>query len=437
MMNRYFYLILAGLVSFAYPLKASNLTEAIASGSIFPTKHTQTYTIELEPVFSKGFYQTAAICFLGNKDCEVSGGFTSGNDDLGISNEQLCHNEGFSQLKCNSLQVVHNICPYDSDYAKECRCREGLVSCASPLTGVGESCDGKFASCQCPTGVPSGSYGCKEYYPSPCGSVCKTAQTDNCSARAGKTCSDGCSLYYSDCPSKCETCKTPPVTYCDASKIYSVSGCDRWSSYDCVNTSGERGYTCDSCLNGYELKGSGCQRCTGGTTSTNSGPCYLCPSGAYCSNGSMSLCSQGYYCSNPEGTQTAAEMNQYKEHCPDTTWSDAGASKISDCYACPAGNFCFYFLASNGLTYASGKYPCTEGRYCPEGSTSNPNSANFLKYCGAGKWSNASSTKASDCYDCPAGYYCFIDNIYGYATKLKCPTGTTSPKGSSSIDDCK
>lgn len=437
MTKKSFILLISGIfMTLSLPVRALQTGSVIdLSLVVFPTHHN---TLEVKPAPLANSYQTAAICFLGG-NCDENAGFNSGNENMDISNAQRCHNEGYSGVNCNSMQIAYETCPYDSNFAKECRCRPGLVSCASSQIGVGDSCDGKYASCVCPNGVSVGSYGCQEYYSSPCASVCKTAKNDNCTARVGKTCSDGCSTYYSDCASKCEVCKTPPINYCDTSKTTTSSyGCDSIKYHDCVSRNGgKQGVSCNNCINGYELKGVGCVKCADGKTSVNHGPCYLCPSGSYCSNGSLNKCSPGSYCSNPVGTTTEEEMNNYKFHCPDATWSDAGASKVSDCYACPAGNFCFYFLAPSGLAYTSGKFPCVEGRYCPTGSTSNPDSPNYLKYCGAGKWSNASATKESDCFACPAGSYCFIDDVYKYAVKLKCPTGTTSPAGSSSINDCK
>ncbi len=223
---------------------------------------------ELKPVFSfeqldKAF-KTAAVCFLGYGDCDPNAGFGSGDENYSIDTAKQCQNEGFSKVNCNSVQVIDGTCPYNSSYGKGCKCASNLVTCPAGQVGVGESCGGKYASCQCdpklvscasnqvgqgascggkyqscackseyvynssncksprslsgascggkytgcscPSGVSAGTYGCAEYYGSPCSSVCKKAYTDNCHKRTDNNSAlYGCMKYWSDCPSKCET----------------------------------------------------------------------------------------------------------------------------------------------------------------------------------------------------------------------------------------
>ena len=78
-------------------------------------------------------------------------------------------------------------------------------NCTSPRSVSGSSCDGKYTGCSCPSGVSSGSYGCEEYYPSPCSTVCKKAYADNCRNRTAVSTPYGCAEYWSDCSSKCKT----------------------------------------------------------------------------------------------------------------------------------------------------------------------------------------------------------------------------------------
>ena len=262
---------------------------------------------ELKPVFSfeqldKAF-KTASVCFLGYGDCDPNAGFGSGDENYSIDTAKQCQNEGYSKPNCNSVQVIDGTCPYNSSYGKGCKCASNLVTCPAGQVGVGESCGGKYASCQCdpklvscasnqvgqgascggkyqscackseyvynssncksprslsgascggkytgcscPSGVSAGTYGCKEYYGSPCSSVCKTAYTDNCHKRTDNNSAVyGCMKYWSDCSSKCET---PYTDNCrNRTAVDAPYGCQTYWS-DC-STKCQTAYT-DNCRN--------------------------------------------------------------------------------------------------------------------------------------------------------------------------------------------
>lgn len=221
-------LFLWGSASFAAPtgMFATSLSK------VAPIEETR--LIEINPASLKGSFQTAAICFLGD-GCGDDAGFNSADTNYNMDSENQCKQEGYSNLSCNSAQQVSDLCPYNSAFGRSCVCRPDLVTCAAGQTGVGPACGGKYASCSCPTnfqytssnctsprslsgttcggkysacscptGVSTGSFGCKEYYPSPCGSVCKVANTNNCHNRVAVTALYGCMSYFADCPSKCE-----------------------------------------------------------------------------------------------------------------------------------------------------------------------------------------------------------------------------------------
>ena len=191
-----------------------------------------------------------------------SSGTGSANDDFYIDTSNQCLNEGFVRQNCNSVQTIDGVCPYNSAYGLGCKCRPDLISCPAGQVGVGESCDEMYASCECdpalvscsakengtgascggryescvckpeyqytssncsyprsvsgdscggqytdcvcPAGVDEGPYGCAEYYPSPCSSVCKVAYSDNCHIRESVNVPYYCEKYWDDCPSKCE-----------------------------------------------------------------------------------------------------------------------------------------------------------------------------------------------------------------------------------------
>lgn len=160
---------------------------------------------------------------------------------------KACEDLGYVNT-CPDGQVENprDTCEYDSSYFK-CNCNPKLVSCSPLQVGSGASCGGKYETCSCDstffkynfvncqspkilggnscegassTGLvesmryseckcpmelrPIINYGCKEYYPAPCDSVCKTYYTDNCHNREEATGSYGCESYWSDCPSKCQ-----------------------------------------------------------------------------------------------------------------------------------------------------------------------------------------------------------------------------------------
>ena len=233
---------------------------AIASPEFKP--HTHTTPIELKPISSPSDIKLASVCFLGYGDCGDIG-FGKGDENYQIDPKDQCLSEGYYENNCSSVQEPESYCPYDKSYIKGCKCRTDLVSCPAGQEGVGESCDGKYFSCNClpslvfcgeneigegascggryescscgssymysssncsyprklsgsscggkytkcscPEGVDAGSFGCAEYYPSPCSSVCKSANNDNCENRVDNNSElYGCMKYYSDCSSKCE-----------------------------------------------------------------------------------------------------------------------------------------------------------------------------------------------------------------------------------------
>ena len=327
-----------------------------------------------------------------------SSGAGSANDDFYIDTSNQCLNEGFVRQNCNSVQTIDGVCPYNSAYGLGCKCRPDLISCPAGQVGVGESCDEMYASCECdpalvscsakengtgascggryescvckpeyqytssncsyprsvsgdscggqytdcvcPAGVDEGPYGCAEYYPSPCSSVCKVAYSDNCHIResvnvpyycekywddcpskcevaAADNCINrtavstpyGCESYYSDCSSKCQTAygdncrnRTAAISSCpsNASCSYYSDCSSKISSWSCNSGYKKSGNSClklnDSCPVGYS-KSDGCS-CSYGfkATRTEAGSlCTKCCTAAQNPNGN--LCMQ---CFNPD-----------------------------------------------------------------------------------------------------------------------------------------
>ena len=69
-------------------------------------------------------------------------------------------------------------------------------------------------------------YGCSAYY-SDCSTKCQTCYSDNCHNRTAVSCSYGCDSYYSDCSSKCQTCASCTYsTECSGYSVPSLSKCE-------------------------------------------------------------------------------------------------------------------------------------------------------------------------------------------------------------------
>ena len=318
--------------TFITPVTAMDLTP-VSSDNNAILEYTHTYTPVPEPASSfadmSRSYQTAGICFLGVGDCDPNVGFASsgsssgGNDDYTVNTTSQCLNEGFVRQNCNSVQTIDGVCPYNSAYGLGCKCVSNLVSCPAGQVGVGESCDGQYASCQCdpalvacsakengtgaecggryescvckdmylynssncsyprsvsgdscggqytdcicPAGVDEGQYGCAEYYPSPCSSVCKAAYSDNCHIRSDDpniALGYGCMKYYDDCSSKCERAytdmcreRTAVISSCpDNADCSYFSDCSsKISSWSCNSGYKQEGSSCvaDGCKIGY------------------------------------------------------------------------------------------------------------------------------------------------------------------------------------------
>ena len=263
-----------------------------------------------------------------------SSGAGSANDDFYIDTSNQCLNEGFVRQNCNSVQTIDGVCPYNSAYGLGCKCLPDLISCPAGQVGVGESCDEMYASCECdpalvscsakengtgascggryescvckpeyqytssncsyprsvsgdscggqytdcvcPAGVDEGPYGCAEYYPSPCSSVCKVAYSDNCHIRnddPNTALGYGCMKEWDDCSTKCERAYTNNCRNRTAVSVPANAHCTSYYS-DCSSKC-----SAWSCNSGYTQSGNNCiNPCNNRTAVISS-----CPSNASCS----------------------------------------------------------------------------------------------------------------------------------------------------------
>ncbi len=181
------------------------------------------------------------------------GGPGNGDDDYDydLDNAERCRQEGYTQTSCPEGQKPANTCPYDSDYFEKCvsSCPSDYVTCEEPYHGVGEACDGKYASCECtpcgsgydnttiPEGYVQDGEACldcdgKTKYkikPNPCDGFM------DCGAMGGeagaKTCLSGTTTMYDNCkacPNLGEYTTCPSCTICqyeECSGLWYATGC--------------------------------------------------------------------------------------------------------------------------------------------------------------------------------------------------------------------
>ena len=332
-----------------------------------------------------------------------SSGAGSANDDFYIDTTNQCLNEGFVRQNCNSVQTIDGVCPYNSAYGLGCKCLPDLISCPAGQIGVGESCDEMYASCECdpalvacsakengtgaecggkyqscvckpeyqytssncsyprsvsgdscggqytdcvcPAGVDEGPYGCAEYYPSPCSSVCKVAYSDNCHIRESVNVPYYCEKYWDDCPSKCEVAaadncinRTAVSTPYGCESYYGdcSSKCQTAYSDNCRNRSDNScSYGCQSYWSDCSSK---CQTCYADNCRNQTA--VSVPANAHCtsyysdcsSKCSAWSCDSGY---NQSGNSCVQTCN-YSSQCPGYTMPSASKCQCGGipCTAC-------------------------------------------------------------------------------------------------------
>ena len=229
--------------------------------------------------------KTAAICFVtdtsacsGNEfsgnnaddDGHGSPGGPGNGDDYDLDNEERCRQEGYTQTSCPEGQEPANTCPYDSNYFEKCvsSCPSNYVTCEPPYYGVGEACDGKYASCEKDT-----ERACQKLNP---GYVdeCGTGQQlsdDRCSYDSSYgTCCNTCEGYDNTSIPEGYVPDGEACTGCDGQEHYKIkpNPCDGFM--DCGSMGGEAGAS--TCLSGTTTMYDNCKACP------NLGEYTTCPS---------------------------------------------------------------------------------------------------------------------------------------------------------------
>ena len=235
------------------------------------------------------FTQLVATCFVTDTSA-CSGNEFSGNnadddghgapggpgdgDDYELDNKERCRQEGYTQTSCPEGQEPSNTCPYDSDYFEKCvsSCPSNYVTCEVPYYGVGEACDGKYASCEKDT-----ERACQELNP---GYVdeCGTGQQlsdDRCSYDSSYgTCCNACAGYDNTTIPDGYVQDGESCTGCDGQEHYKIkpNPCDGFM--DCGSMGGEAGAS--TCLSGTTTMYDNCKACP------NLGEYTTCPSCTIC-----------------------------------------------------------------------------------------------------------------------------------------------------------
>ncbi|XP_077578966.1 uncharacterized protein LOC144200596 [Stigmatopora nigra] len=186
--------------------------------------------------------------------------------------------------------------------------------------------------------------------------------------------------------------------------------------------SGE-GSECVTCPAGYYCEEGLAIPCPGGSYGPKEGlqtrvDCTICPAGFYCLEGTPSpqfLCPSGFFCE--EGTATPNGSP-----CPaGTAGEQVGQTSRAACKRCSEGQYCPPGSSGLGL-------PCARGRFCPAGTLEEVK-------CPPGTFTpNQGAKSLKDCLKCPAGFHC----PEGASDPVPCPSGSFNPlEGQADMADCR
>ena len=247
-------LMMAGLLPFSAKAHDFFLDD---EEQLIDTLHTHLYSsLKRLPSFQE--FQIASVCFIS--DTEDCSGYLFGNtedlidgnpEDYNPDDDERCKKEGYLISSCPDGYKPGGLkCPYD-DYYTKCvpACPSNYVECTEPYFGVGEACDGKYASCDCTpcgseyayTSIPNGylqdGEGCLD-----CDGVTKyKIKINPCDgfldcgdmggAAGAKTCQSGDVIKYDNCkpcPNLGNLTSCPSCSVCEYEKcsgLWYVTGC--------------------------------------------------------------------------------------------------------------------------------------------------------------------------------------------------------------------
>eukprot|EP01012_Entosiphon_sulcatum_P020572 TRINITY_DN2549_c0_g1_i18.p1 TRINITY_DN2549_c0_g1~~TRINITY_DN2549_c0_g1_i18.p1 ORF type:complete len:7257 (+),score=712.60 TRINITY_DN2549_c0_g1_i18:702-21773(+) len=349
---------------------------------------------------------------------------------------------GSSSTARPNVTAIGGLCPAGSycpaGSAQPLTCPEGTFN-AKPGASALTDCQNCTAGYYCATrGQTTTTSQCFPGFYCPPGQ--STPRPPQYQCPVGFYCPQG-SPTWRDCPPgtysdwyghfKCKLC--PAGSYCDKDSVWSTANYiqprDCPAAFYCPN--GTRFATQFPCPAGTFSNKSAigsaaaCQACTGGMycdTTALLEPAGVCNAGYYCKSRASTpsptdnvvggKCPPGAYCPARSAAPTP---------CPAGTFSNrTSATAVSDCQACPAGEYC----DNTGLTQPTGD--CFAGFYCPMGTAFPtlkcpfgyycPNGSSVPLNCPSGTFQDI--TGQSTCKACPEGYYCDLTEKCAYATTV-------------------
>ena len=364
----------------------------------------------------------AAVCFINDtaacsdgmfgygEDVSGDGSGSGGAPDYDLNDRDRCYKEGYTIKDCpEGTKPGGKKCPY-GPYYTECIsvCPSGYKTCEPPYYGVGEVCDGKYASCEEDT-----ERACKEL---------DSEFTDACQDGWKVDPNNACEYdpTYGKCCNLCEgyDYTTIPEGYiadgaacvdCNGTSKYKIkiNPCDGFQ--DCGVMGGDTG--AKTCMSGSQIKYDNCKPCP------NLGTLSSCPSPFTCT---YEECSNSYYKS---GCQSGYDWNASAQTCTAQCSSDYK-------YTCTSGS---YVTGASG-TACGGKYKACICSYPYSWNNGSCSCSSSYKYtCSGTNQTGGSGTVCGGKYTsclCQSPYNwsggtCSCPSIYRYT----CTGVNESPKG--------
>ena len=274
-------------------------------------------------------YKLAGAYFITGSNGQTFDNEAKDNDFTDPTGD-YCQRLGFPVSSCAS-GLFDKPCPYNDKFFNRC-CEATYIysssDCKSPRKLSSETCGGKhrcycdtaqypfascsdpqikgnactddggtrYATCVCPN-PNNGQWGCKEYYTSPCNSVCKTPYADCCHLKTSVQTPYGCEKTYDCCSSKCEKAYSDNCRNRNAviAKCPDNATCTYFA--DCKSK-----VQSWSCKSGYKQSGNGCVCATSCNNTVTSKPANSYYTTSNCTACGVSktintgwACNSGYY----------------------------------------------------------------------------------------------------------------------------------------------
>ena len=305
-------------------------------------------------------YKLAGVYFITGSNGQTFDNEAKDNDFTDPTGD-YCQRLGFPVSSCAS-GLFDKSCPYNDKFFNRC-CEATYIysssDCKSPRKLSSETCGGKhrcycdtaqypftscsdpqikgnactddggtrYATCVCPN-PNNGQWGCKEYYTSPCNSVCKTPYADCCHLKTSVQTPYGCEKTYDCCSSKCEkaysdNCRnqTAVIAKCPDNATCAYFG-------DCKSK--VQSWSCNS---GYKQSGNGCVCATSCNNTVTSKPANSYYTTSNCTACGVSktintgwACNSGYYKSGSSCLKSSSGGS-----------SGGSSSGGSSSFTCPSG----------------------------------------------------------------------------------------------------